>query len=111
MLLIFFIICILIGTVFLYLGYSQYSFPMMYLGMFVFLILGLFLFSEGIAIEQGSTLMEIPPASGNFTTLPILVTHTTGNNFVVNILANVFFYIPFVGVLLSVFFALRGWAE
>jgi len=79
--------------------------------MFVFLILGLFLFSEGLIIEQGASLIESPAGSGNFLTNPILITHTTGNNFVVNILANVFFYIPFVGVLLSVFFALRGWSE
>jgi len=111
MLLIFFIIGIILGAIFLYLGYTQYSFPMVYLGMFVFLVLGLFVFSEGIALEHGSSLLEIPAGSGNYTTVPILVTHTTANNFVVNIIANVFFYIPFVGVLLSVFFALRGWSE
>ena len=111
MLLIFFVIAVIIGAIFLFLGYSQYSFPMMYLGMFVFLVLGLFLFSEGLQLDNGAILIESPAGSGNYTTTTLLVTHTTQNNFVVNILANVFFYIPFVGVLLSVFFALRGWAE
>lgn len=67
--------------------------------------------SEGLDLDAGSTLIESPSGSGNYTTAPVYVTHTTANNFVVNILANVFFYIPFVGVLLSTFFALRGWSE
>lgn len=84
---------------------------MVYLGMFVFLVLGMFLFSEGIDLEAGSVLVETPKNSGYYITNTIYQTHTTSNNFVVNIIANTFFYIPFVGVLLSVFFALRGWSE
>ena len=111
MLLIFFVIAIILGAIFLFLGYTQYSFSMMYLGMFIFLVLGLFLMSEGLQIDNGATLIENPSGSGNYTTTTLLVTHTTQNNFVVNILGNVFFYIPFVGVLLSVFFALRSWSD
>ena len=107
MILILFIICVLIGAIFLYLGYSQYSFPMMYLGMFVFLVLGMFIFSEGIDIETGTHL--VPQPDGSDIASVVYTTYTTSNSFVINIIANVFFYIPFVGILLSVFFALRGW--
>jgi len=97
------------GAVFLFLGASQYSFPMMYLGMFIFLVLGLFIMSEGIDIESGASLIETPIGSGSFISTQLFTTYTTSNSFVVNIIANTFFYIPFVGVLLSVFLALRGW--
>jgi len=107
MILTLFIICIIIGAVFLFLGYSQNSFPMVYLGMFVFLVLGLFIFSEGLAIESGTHLT--PDGAGGNIATALYTTYTTETSFVINIIANVFFYIPFVGILLSVFFALRGW--
>jgi len=107
MILTLFAICVIIGVIFLFLGYTQYSFPMMYLGMFVFLVLGLFVFSEGIDIESGTHL--IPDGAGGNIANTLFTTYTTENSFVVNIIANTFFYIPFVGVLLSVFLALRGW--
>ncbi len=87
----------------LFLGYTQYSFPMVYLGFFVLLVLGLFLMSEGLAIDDA--ISEISP--GVYTTTYIV--HTTANDPVINILANTFFYIPIAGFFLSVFFALRGW--
>lgn len=109
MLLIFFIMAIILGAIFLFLGYTQTSFPMAYLGMFVFLVLGLFIMSEGLDIEQGSSLVEIPAGSGNFMTTTQYETHTMQNDPIVNIIGNTFFYIPFVGVLLSVFLTLRDW--
>ena len=107
MILTFFAIGVILGAIFLFLGYTQYSFPMMYLGMFIFLLLGLFLMSDGLDIETGSHL--VPDGSGGQIVSAVYTTYTTANNFVVNIVANTFFYIPFVGVLLSTLFALRGW--
>jgi hypothetical protein len=100
-----FLIAVLFGVVCLFLGYTQYSFPFAYLGMFVFLVLGIFLFSEGIDFDNG--MQEVPFGSHNFVT--VYENHTTESDFVVSILANVFFYIPLAGVLLTTFFALRGW--
>jgi len=100
-----FILAVIFGAICLFIGYSQASFPMAYLGMFVFLVIGLFMFSEGIDIDNG--IQEIPIGSHTFVT--VYETHTTTNDPIINILANTFFYIPIAGVLLSTFFALRGW--
>jgi len=100
-----FLIAVIFGGICLFIGYTQASFPMAYLGMFAFLMLGLFIFSEGIDIDNG--IEEIPLGSHSFIT--VYETHTTVNDPIVNILANTFFYIPLAGVLLSTFFALRGW--
>jgi TRAP-type mannitol/chloroaromatic compound transport system permease small subunit len=105
MILLMFILAVLFGAFCLYIGYSQASFPMAYLGMFVFLVVGLFVLSEGIALENGT--QEVPLGSHNFIT--VYETHTTANDPIVNIIGNAFFYIPFVGVVLSTLFALRGW--
>lgn len=104
MILLMFILAVIFGAICLYIGYSQASFPMAYLGMFVFLVIGLMILSEGIEIESGT--QEIPLGSHNFVTT--YETYTTANDSIVGILGNAFFYIPFVGVLLSTFFALRG---
>lgn len=103
MILTMFAIGVLAGALFLYLGYTQYSFPLAYLGMFVFLILGLFLMSEGLQIDDAM----VQTSPGIYTTT--YITHTTANDPIISILANTFFYIPIAGLLLSTFFALRGW--
>jgi len=103
MILTMFAIGVILGCILLFLGYTQYSFPMAYFGMFVFLILGLFLFSEGLGIDDAIQ----KNIDGSYTTT--YQVHTIVNDPIVNILANMFFYIPIAGVFLSVFFALRGW--
>jgi len=100
-----FVLAVIFGAICLFIGYSQGSFPMAYLGMFAFLMLGLFMFSEGIDIDNG--IQESPVGSHNFIT--VYETHTTESDPIINIIANTFFYIPMAGVLLSTFFALRGW--
>ena len=104
MLMLMFILAVLFGTICLYIGYSQASFPMAYLGMFVFLVIGLFVLNQGIDIDNG--MQEVPIGSHNFVTA--YETHTAANDPIVSILGNVFFYLPMAGVLLSTFFALRG---
>ena len=99
-----FLMAIIFGAICLFLGYSQASFPMAYLGMFVFLMIGLFVMSEGIDIDNG--IQESPVGSHTFIT--VYETHTTAIDPMVSIIANAFFYIPFAGVLLSTLFALRG---
>lgn len=102
-----FVIGVLFAAILLFLGSSQQSFPMVYLSMFVFLLLGLFLMSEGLSIQTGTA--EVPLGSHNFTmTYDVL---TTANEPIVSVLANVFFYIPLAGLLLSTFFALRGFND
>jgi len=104
MILLMFGIAIAFASICLFLGYTQGSFPFVYLGMFSFLLIGLFLFSEGISIQTGT--QEVPIGSHNF--IVTYDVHTTVNDPVINLLANTFFYIPIAGVLLSTFFALRG---
>ena len=98
-----FVIGVAFGVICLYLGYTQYSFPMAYLGMFIFMIMGMMLLSGGLQIQDA--LKETAP--GTFT--QTYVTHMPATDPVVNVVANTFFYIPIVGVFLSIFFALRGW--
>ena len=103
MILLMFGIAVLFGAIFLYLGYSGNSFGMAYLGMFTFLVLGMFLYTEGLSIENG--MMESPIGSHNFVTTYSV--HTTTSDNIVNLLAATFFYIPIAGLLLTTFLALR----
>ena len=103
MILLMFGLAVLFGAIFLYLGYGGNSFGFAYLGMFVFFVLGMFLFAEGLSIESG--MQELPINSHNFVTTYDI--HTTLNDQIVNILANTFFYIPIAGFLLTTFIALR----
>jgi len=104
MILLIFILAIIFASIFIYLGYSQNSFGFAYLGMFSFLLLGMFMLSEGIQIDNG--IQEDPIGSGRFVT--VYESYTPENNFLVLTLANVFFYIPAIGMLLTTFVALRG---
>jgi hypothetical protein len=104
MILIMFLIAVLFAAGCLLLGYTQGSFGLAYLGMFALLLIGLFLFSNGLQIESG--MAETPVGSGTFLTL--YENHTTVNDPVVSLLANTLFYIPIGGLLLTTFIALRG---
>ena len=105
MILLIFILWILFTGIFLYLGYSGNSFGLAYLGMFSLLLLGLFLYSDGLDIDAG--MMESPIGSHNFVTT--YETHTTSNDTIVNLLAATFFYIPIAGIFLTTFITLRQW--
>ena len=104
MILIMFLIAMLFAAGFLFLGYTQYSFGLAYLGMFAILLIGLFLFSGGLQIESG--VAETPLGSGLF--LITYTNHTTQNDPIVNLLANTLFYIPLGGILLTTFIVVRG---
>lgn len=67
------------------------------------LILGLFIMSEGISIDNG--VVESPIGSHNFVTAWDV--HTTANDPIVNILANAFFYFPFAAIVLTTLYAIR----
>jgi len=100
-----FLIGVVFGAICLFLGYSQQSFPFAYLGMFIFLVLGLFLMQEGLAMQSGT--VETPFGSHNF--INVYTTYTTTNNSIVGVIAATFFYIPFAGIVLSTLLTLRGW--
>jgi hypothetical protein len=91
---------VLFGAILLFIGSKQESFPMVYLSMFVFLILGLILMSDGLSIVTGSTM--VGHTSSNVYTI-----HTTLNDPLVNIFAWTFFLIPLAGILLSTLYTLR----
>jgi predicted esterase len=97
-----------IGMIFtilcLILGYSQGSFGLAYLGMFSMLLMGLFLMNNGLSLESG--IQELPVGSHNFITT--YTVHTTVNDPMINLLANTLFYLPFAGILLTTYLALRG---
>jgi len=101
----FFLIGIIFGAMCFLIGATQQSFPFVYLSMFIFLIMGLFLMSEGLAMATG--MAETPVGSGNFITT--YTTYTTATSPVINVIATTFFYIPLAGVLLSTLMTLRGW--
>jgi hypothetical protein len=86
----------------LFMGMNQGSFPLLYLGFFCMLMLGLFIMSDGIQIDNG--VVESPVGSHNFITA--YEVHTTANDPIVNILANTMFYLPFGCILLTTLFAI-----
>jgi len=87
----------------LLIGYSQGSFGFAYLGFFAMLLMGMFLFSSGLDIGTGA--MEFPAGSHIFIT--VYENHTTVNDPIINLLANTMFYLPFAGILLTTYLALR----
>ena len=103
MILLMFLIAVIFAAILLYIGYSQYSFGFAYLGMFTLLVLGLFIYSDGISIESG--MQESPAGSHNFIT--VYDVHTTVNDPIVNLLAATFFYIPIAGILLTTLIVIR----
>ena len=108
MILTLFIIIMLFGLILFYVGLTQESFPAAYLSMFVFMIIGLFLLSEGLSIETGSlinTTATLTTVDATYTT------YTAANNIFVSLLGNFFFYGAFGLTLLTTVFALRGHNE
>ena len=103
MILTIFFIAIVFMLLTLIIGYATGSFSLAYLGMFTMLLLGLFLFSDGLQIENG--MQEIPVGSHTF--VATYENYTTVNDSIVNILANTMFFLPFAGILLTTFIALR----
>jgi len=103
MILIIFIIAIIFSSVLLIMGLRG-SFGLAYLSMFSFLLLGLFLMNSGLDIESG--IREDPIGSHNFVT--VYETYTAANEPVINVISNTFIFLPFIGLLLSTFIALRG---
>jgi hypothetical protein len=91
------------ATICLFLGYSQRSFGFAYLGMFGFLLLGLFLMNSGLDIETG--MAEFPVGSRTF--VSTYENYNVQNEPVITLIANAFFYIPLAGILLTTFVALR----
>ena len=95
---------VLFGAILLFLGGKQESFPMVYLSMFVFLVLGLFLMSEGLDIATGATIV-------GHTSSTIYTAYTVANNSIIAIFAWTFFLIPLAGLLLSTLFAVKNWGN
>ena len=85
----------------LYLGFAHGSFGFAYLGLFIMLIMGLFLMSEGLSIDDAIQ----KNSDGSYTTTYQI--HTTANDPIVNLLANTFFYLPLGMILLTTFVALK----
>lgn len=104
MILTIFAIGVIFMAILLFLGVTQYSFPFLYLGFFIMLLLGLFITSEGIDFENG--MMESPFGSRHFVT--VYETHTMTNDPVVNIIGNVFFYFPLAAIVLTTLVAIRS---
>jgi len=99
-----FLLGVAFAIICLFIGMSQQSFPFAYLGMFIFLIIGLFLMQEGLDMATGSTTVGM-------TVSTVYTTHTVQNDQIVNVIASTFFYIPLAGVLLSTLMTLRGWRK
>jgi predicted esterase len=98
-----FVIGMIFTLFFLLLGFSQGNFGFAYLGMFAMLLMGLFLLSGGLQLGTGA--MESPAGSHIFIT--VYESHTTVNDPIINLLANTLFYLPFAGILLTTYLALR----
>lgn len=93
------------GAIFLYVGQKNESFPALYLGMFTFLLFGLMLFQFGADFESGS----LVTVSGADTLLETqYTTYTVANNWFVLLVANSFFYLSFIGIILSTVTAINS---
>jgi len=98
----------LFGGFLLYVGQKNESFPAVYLGMFTFLILGLMLMQFGVDFESGSIVTQI--GENTIVTLQYN-TQTVANNWFIMLAANSFFYLSFVGILLSTITAINSGFE
>lgn len=105
MILIMFLIVVIFGSIFFYVGITQESFPASYLAMFVFLILGLFLLSEGLSIPNGTVTTGTLP---NITQTDTYLVLTASNNAFVALFGYFFFYGAFGATLLTTYFAING---
>lgn len=88
----------MLGMIFI--GMNQGSFPFLYLGFFVMILLGMFLMSDGLQIDDA--ISQTSP--GIFTTT--YINHTMDNDPIVNLMGNFFFYFPFAAILLTTLYAI-----
>lgn len=100
----FYIAIVLLGVALLFVANTKESFPLAYLGMFVFLVIGLVLFNSGVSVPTGVSI--------NDSTTPIIVTqtytvYTVQNNSVVNTFASIFLYGGLVMIMASSLLALN----
>lgn len=108
MLFIFYILVFVFGVLCFYLANKNESFPLAYLGMFMFLLIGIIGLYEGVEMQTGSVTNST--ITGNLTTDVLeyqYTTYTPANNLFVNALANIFFYAPIVGIIATTFFAVK----
>lgn len=108
MILILFIIMVIFGLILFAVGISQESFPMAYLSMFVFILLGLFLLSDGLDITTGQ---NISGTTAPITVTDIYTTYTAANNVFIALLGYFFFYGALGATLLTTYFAFSGEGE
>lgn len=89
----------------LLLGAYKQSFAFVYLAMFLFIVLGLGLFQYGLELPTGESIIS---SGDDYTTTTIFTSYTPVNDWIINAMANIFFYGGVIGVLMATFFGLRG---
>ena len=105
MLLIVYILMFIFGAFLLYIGTKNESFPALYLGMFTMLLFGIMLMQFGVDLESGIIYTDTA------TTIEGVIqynTLTTANNWFVLLAANSFFYLSFIGIILSTITAINS---
>ncbi len=103
MLALFYVALVLFTLLFLFLGFTQHSFAFTYLGMALFLFVGIMLLSEGVEIATGA---ELDPNNANRVN-SVFTTFTQANNWIVSALGNIFFYGGLGLIVGTTFFALK----
>lgn len=92
-------------VVLLWLGYFKSGFAFAYVGMFIAILLGIFLFQTGLDIQTGTTVV----ASGeDFIISDAYTNHSVANDGLINLIANLFLYGGVVGIIMTTFIALRS---
>lgn len=94
------IIAFFFGAICLWLGVSQNSFPFAYLGMFVFIVIGLAMLNYGVDWKPTITTIANGVTSTTYTS------YTVTNNWIIALLAYSFFYVPAGSILFTTFIAL-----
>lgn len=93
------------GALFLYVGQKNESFPALYLGMFTFLLFGLMLMQFGVDFASGSLVTAV----GEDTLLETQYTnYGVVDNWFILLAANTFFYLSFIGIILSTITAINN---
>lgn len=100
----FFIIGVVFACILLAIGFSQNSFPMAYMAMFAFLVLGLFMFNSGIEIQTGNTVVE----DGSTTTISdVYTTYMPADEIILSLIGNFFIYGSVIGLVMATFLSFK----
>jgi hypothetical protein len=100
-----FIIGIIFGGILIVIAGTQDSFPAAYLGVAIFLIIGLALFQTGLEMPTGT---DVVPDGGGYDITDSYTTYYPDSDWVVGLIGYTFLLGGIVGMLMTTFYAFKS---